>query len=326
MATKEKVKRMDWYKWFPRDVLTSIAYKKLTLEQQGAYRNILDHLWMEFPTVDAPVDDETVLRLMSLAPDLRTWNRIKPAVLSMFTVENGRLFHPKMVEQRDETVDIIELSVANAKKQGRIEPEPQLNRSSPYGSTVAPPIDNNREDKTIIDNSKTTLGDLLSEHADRDVELGALAKGTPGYFERGQYPGTAPKKIFEHIQGAWRRVRGAAAVARYPSKYPESWEELCTSGGDLLVPAFELWATEEGRYITNQYPTAQFVKDAQRYMERIIPLNALGPKKKVVTGKEPELQAAFAAQDKKLSEFHGVRSKEERDADKQQSAELRDVI
>src|SRR6266700_5516450 len=113
MAPREKVKRMDWYKWFPRDILSSIPYKCLTVEQQGAYRNILDHLWMEFPEVSVSATDDHGLRMMALVPTKKVWDKIKGPVLAMFDIENGLLFHRRMIEQRDETVNTIELAAAN---------------------------------------------------------------------------------------------------------------------------------------------------------------------------------------------------------------------
>src|SRR5579864_765940 len=107
-------------------------------------------------------------------------------------------------------------------------------------------------------------------------------------YVKGRYPGTDPKKIFAHINRAWVRVRGVAAVCRYPSKFPEQWERMCDShSGDILVPAFELWATRHG-YNTDM-PIVEFLKVAPEYMAQIVPLNQMKPK---VTEKQVEVSAA----------------------------------
>jgi len=127
--------------------------------------------------------------------------------------------------------------------------------------------------------SEFSVGDVLEETL---AEAGSTAdKGKPCdlrfTYRRGLYPGTDPKKIFAHIARAWTRVRGEAAVCRYPSKYPENWERLCDShSGDILVPAFELWATKHG-YDTDM-PITEFIKVAGEYMKLIVPLKDVKPK------------------------------------------------
>jgi hypothetical protein len=95
-------------------------------------------------------------------------------------------------------------------------------------------------------------------------------------FQAGLYPDKNPKKLHKFIVQIWQQVKGISAVARYPSRYPQKWEELCENHpGDLIVPAFELWAQEEGAYSNTEYPVAEFLRVAAKYMDRVLPTKKL---------------------------------------------------
>lgn len=136
---------------------------------------------------------------------------------------------------------------------------------------------NNTEQDITNEKAGDVLSSMEHENTIDESTLGALKKGDPGYFHRGQYPGTKAKVIFGYISKVWTRFKGEAAFARYPSKYPESWEELCGKSGDLIVPAFELWCVEHGVHTNTQWPTADFVKVAEKFMAKVLPLNVIQP-------------------------------------------------
>lgn len=111
------------------------------------------------------------------------------------------------------------------------------------------------------------------------VDLCGRRRGEPGYFERGQYPGTDPKKIFKFMQVKWCDVKGESAHARYPDKYPGPWIDLCGSkSSDLIVPAFELWCHKQGRHMSTAWPVSEFLRVAEEFMSQVIPLNTAQPK------------------------------------------------
>lgn len=137
----------------------------------------------------------------------------------------------------------------------------------------------NRTEQNITEHNKTSLssvGSVLDEVQDQTPETDSCLKpGQPGYFKRHQYPGTSPKAVHKHFERAWIKVKGMAAVCRYPAKYPEEWERLCENhSADLMVPAFELWIQDHGQYIETQWPIPEFTKVAEDYMARVTPLNA----------------------------------------------------
>ena len=130
--------------------------------------------------------------------------------------------------------------------------------------------------------SQQTVGEVMDEVtstvAQEPIVLGAavstIPKGQPGHYHRGQYPGTSPKAVFSHLSAAWIRAKGMSAVARYPKKYPESWQQLCDHrSADIIIPAFELWCLDEGKYSNTQFPSTEFCRFAQKYMDMVLPLN-----------------------------------------------------
>jgi len=67
--------RLPYYRWYPSDYAGSFDVRTMTLEEEGAYRRLLDLLWM---STDAPCAlrfDETVLAKL-LGVDVRTFRRL----------------------------------------------------------------------------------------------------------------------------------------------------------------------------------------------------------------------------------------------------------
>lgn len=168
----------------------------------------------------------------------------------------------------------------------------------------------NRTEHNITKQDSTkqqSVGDVFDEVAGTTPpatgeDHNGRKKGWPGYYERGQYPGTDPKKVFRHMQKVWSDVKGEAAHIRYPSKFPETWEGLCDDkSADLIVPAFELWCEKQGRYMNTAWPVSEFLKESTEYMALIKPLTGARPKM------TPEISAAtdvLAA--KRRAEFFDV--------------------
>lgn len=111
------------------------------------------------------------------------------------------------------------------------------------------------------------------------VDHNGRKRGEPGYFEKGQYLGTDPKKINnKHISKVWQSFKKESAFAVYPSKYPEKWESLVAQVSlDIIMPAFQLWCVEEGARSTTRCPAGDFSSVANKYMQMIIAPAAVKP-------------------------------------------------
>lgn len=111
---------------------------------------------------------------------------------------------------------------------------------------------------------------LDSDRSGKDAA--AVSENRDQDYKTGLYMGTNPKKLHKSLVEVWQAVKGPQAIARYPSRYPAKWEETCENiSAELIMPAFELWAKEEGLYSNTEYPVMDFVKVASKYIERILP-------------------------------------------------------
>lgn len=132
-----------------------------------------------------------------------------------------------------------------------------------------------------------SVGDLLDEHTAENGQSATNGRGSgvPGFFRRGQYPGTSPKDVWKHCAKAWTRLRGGGAYCRFPTKHPsaktDTWADLVdVTSSDLIVPAFELWIDKEGKFLDTQYPLSEFLKGSTvaKYLAMVSPLNEVKPK------------------------------------------------
>jgi hypothetical protein len=149
---------------------------------------------------------------------------------------------------------------------------------------------NNTEQRTSASMSPSMdfLDETSEEQRLADEKANAVAgrkPGDPGYFRRGQYPGTSTKDVWKHCVREWSKVKGESAYCRFPTKHPSAdtdpWKDLCEAkAGDLIVPAFQLWIQEEGKFIDTQWPLSQFLKTdtLAKYMKQVRPLNDIVPK------------------------------------------------
>lgn len=84
----------------------STAFTDMTLEQQGAYRNLLDEAWLRGGAL--PVTDRSLARASG---DPARWRVVRKAVLSRFTLARDGCYH-------NETLDgILKESRRRAEKQ-----------------------------------------------------------------------------------------------------------------------------------------------------------------------------------------------------------------
>jgi 5-methylcytosine-specific restriction endonuclease McrA len=66
----------------------------MTLEQQGAYRNLLDHAWLMDPPCSLPNDDVALAQLSGAGEN---WPAMAPVVRRWFVEKRGRLVNEKQV-------------------------------------------------------------------------------------------------------------------------------------------------------------------------------------------------------------------------------------
>src|SRR5262245_1617399 len=97
--------RAAWW-WIDR-WRKSTAYTDMTLAEQGAYRNLLDELWLREGAL--PDDDRILARISG---DPLEWSTVRKAVMARFRLEGGAW--------RNQTHDAIQAeSIKRAERQQR---------------------------------------------------------------------------------------------------------------------------------------------------------------------------------------------------------------
>ena len=92
-----KEERPPSFQFYPRDLLTSRTVLAMTLEERGAYLFLLSHAWLSDQPGTLP-NDPRLLAALSGAGE--RWSSIAPSVLAAFTILDGRLVQPRMLEER----------------------------------------------------------------------------------------------------------------------------------------------------------------------------------------------------------------------------------
>src|SRR4249920_2071075 len=85
-----KLRGMTW--WIDR-WRQSTAVVDLSLEEQGAYRNLLDEAWLRGGAI--PNDPRVLARASG---DVQRWAKVRPKVLSRFHLSGGEYHHETIDE------------------------------------------------------------------------------------------------------------------------------------------------------------------------------------------------------------------------------------
>jgi uncharacterized protein YdaU (DUF1376 family) len=88
----------------------STAYTDLTLEQQGAYRNLLDEATLRGGRL--PNDDET---LAKASGDVRRWRHIRAKVMARFTLGDDGWRNDTLDEVLAKSADVLAARSASGK-------------------------------------------------------------------------------------------------------------------------------------------------------------------------------------------------------------------
>lgn len=83
-----------YYNWFAGDWLSSGAHAVMSLAEQGAYRNLLDHAWLRDPPCSLPDDDRALSRLSGMT--VREWSKSSAIIRAQFVQHDGKLRNEKL--------------------------------------------------------------------------------------------------------------------------------------------------------------------------------------------------------------------------------------
>jgi uncharacterized protein YdaU (DUF1376 family) len=85
------------FQWYPRDFLADALVQSMTLEQEGAYRRLMDICWLEH---GLPDDMDELWRLAKAPSKERFTRNIWPLVGRKFQQRRGRLQHKRLDKER----------------------------------------------------------------------------------------------------------------------------------------------------------------------------------------------------------------------------------
>lgn len=92
-----RAKKSPAYQWYPRDYMSDALVVSMTLEQEGAYRRLMDVCWLER---GLPTDLNELWRLAKAPSRDAFTRRIWPVVGRKFQPRKGRLQHKRLDRER----------------------------------------------------------------------------------------------------------------------------------------------------------------------------------------------------------------------------------
>lgn len=106
------------YWWYPKDFESDEVVKLLTFEQQGIYRKLLDHQWLEGSIPEKPDQIASLLGFRNGDID-RFSDAIWPLIAQKFVTKrrgSGRLVNRRLERVRAERLEFLRQSSRNGKK------------------------------------------------------------------------------------------------------------------------------------------------------------------------------------------------------------------
>jgi uncharacterized protein YdaU (DUF1376 family) len=154
--------------WFIDRWRSSTAYTDMSLEEQGAYRNLLDEAQIRGGVIP---DEERILE--KACGDVRAWKRVRTAVLARFTLTKDGW--------RNETLDkVLAESVLRAEKQrryrnkaGNVTPSPSPSPSPSVSSTD--PEETVRKLVRVADDNGRRAGAFVERYQDEHLNRRGVA-------------------------------------------------------------------------------------------------------------------------------------------------------
>ncbi len=163
-----KPSKSPWYPWFPRDFAADEPVMLMSLEQEGAYRRLLDHQWLH-GSIPADLGQLAVICKMLPAARMRS---VWAGVSRCFEAVEGtdRMVNPRLERVRDTAEEHRERQRQNGSKgaQKRWQKDGDTNGDTISGATISPVAKNSSAlPLPIPDNYTTTT-------AVADAVFGAL--------------------------------------------------------------------------------------------------------------------------------------------------------
>lgn len=245
--------------------------------EKWMYRALLQRMFFTTCRPFLPTDEATLMRYAGcdLNPEgSKIWQKHKVAVLARF-VEfevNGvkYLENPRVTREWDKLM--LERARYSSLGERSADVKRTLNaRLTDGGSVVG---------QEKVSEVKVSEGKLEGKAAKGVALASALAPGQLGYYDKTSTTTVSTKVITKRCAEAWQNVKGTKSAVCRALDLPNikaDWESMCANHpADLLIAAFELWASEIGFRDNTQWPLSKFFSKAQEYMGKVELLNGIG--------------------------------------------------
>ncbi len=100
--------RLDWFKFYPSDFLTSPTVMMMPPAARGCYITLLSHCWLNAKNGGGiPGKLEYILSVCNCTE--KEWNSVKDLVLAKFDKKDGQLFNPRIMTEIGEVQEMTEV-------------------------------------------------------------------------------------------------------------------------------------------------------------------------------------------------------------------------
>lgn len=173
------------FQWYPKDYSADINVKLMTLEERGAYVELMNVEWTE---KSLPIDDNELAVLSQLGEKWFSGSGEK--IKKCFKEKKGRLIHPRLEKERKKQKEWRKKCSEAGKKSATVrkDSKKQVKGSSTNLSTVVQPKGNiasssSSSSSTPVKDKKHIYGEFKKVRL-TDKELGKLKEKFPDYLDR----------------------------------------------------------------------------------------------------------------------------------------------
>ncbi len=242
------------FQFYPADYASSQRVRLMTLEEEGAYINLLCSCWLHG---SIPADPEMAARLIGKGAS----TTLATTVLTMFTpsIQAGRMVHDRLERERLKQSDWREKSASGGRKSA------ELRKGA--STTVQPPLPNGINQKATLQSSVSSLQSSSSSTSLPSVNTWSVpgAEGSEPPAADCPFPPDVAKKP------SARELEAESVWALYPKKkgkkdaMREILEAIRTVGIERIRERTQAFAAA-----VNQWPEEErkFVLDPVRWFKR----------------------------------------------------------
>ena len=269
-----------YFPWNEEEFRADSRVRTMSYIQQWMYRTLLQAAFFESTRPYLP-DDDGLLWAMAGCKSKSQWTENMISVRGMFIpIElNGKklLSHKRLVKDWQKIEDDREARADRARKAGLASAQHRFNTSQlqvDIGSTLV----NNKS----TDANERELSKRESKREGKEDISEPTVGSHPFIFTPEEQK--VMEALYKQFVAIWKENHGESATCPYPNFDDEkkAWKVLHSNHDHaLLLQAFELWTKEQAEQgITERFPLGKFVRIADKYMQKIVPLKTAGVKEK----------------------------------------------